>query len=102
MPRIRRIRSRIILGLFLAAAVLFGGVAAQPASASAAAHPVARPAIVGSIFGPCSSLQSGQTRWFGSNLYECIYIRGLGYYWVGIPSNFCSAPARAGRVPQHC
>ena len=78
-----RIR-RLLPVLPLAAALLAAPAAA--ASASTAAPP-ARPA---GITGPCTPLQDGQyeVRGRGRNarLYECKFIKGLGYYWVDVPA----------------
>jgi hypothetical protein len=91
------IRCRVIPGLLLAVAVLLGGTALTARAAAPAAT-----AATGSIFGPCTSLQYGDYRWFGKLLYECVHVPGLGgYYWVRVSFPGCGAtPAdRAARLP---
>ena len=87
--------TRRIAAVVLAAG-LAGGALAAPAAHAATAAP-ARTAAAGSIFGPCTSLQAWQYRWFGKLLYECVYIKGLGgWYWVRVSFPGCAAtgPAR--------
>ena len=80
----------------ITAALLLGfAVTAAPAAQAAVTTSPARPAAAG-IFAPCTALQDGQIRYFGRNRYQCVYVWGLGYYWVSAP-NTCrtgTAPAR--------
>lgn len=92
----------------LSAAILLplgSALTAGPASAAPAAH-AAVPAVAPytGIFGPCNSIEDGEVRDFGGNLYECVYVAGLGFYWVGPIDESCSgtAPARASRPAHTC
>ena len=82
--------TRRIAALALGAGLMAGGAAAPAAHAATTAP--ARTAAAGSIFGPCTSLQAWQYRWFGKLLYECVYIKGLGgWYWVRVTFPGCGA-----------
>ena len=78
------------LALVLAALLLpLSFALTAPAAHAAAAAPAApaaapRTAPSGSIFGPCNILQEGQVRNIGGNLYQCQYVRGVGYFWVSV------------------
>ena len=82
--------TRVIPALALAATALLG--AAPGASAAAAVPSMA----AGSIIAPCTPLQDGEYRYYGTTLTECKYVPGLGYYWVKI-TNSCGA-AKPGAV----
>jgi hypothetical protein len=88
------IRIRALAG----AAVLAAALLSVPAAASASPAAVARPAAA-RIFGPCTPLEDGAFLISGKNVYECKYVKGLGFYWVYYSANYhCSAPARAERL----
>lgn len=93
--------TRSILISLLTGGLLLLGLAVPAAHATTAAPRVT--AAAGSIFGPCTSLQYGDYRWFGKYLYECVHIAGLGgYYWVRVSFPGCgaaTAPARETTAP---
>jgi hypothetical protein len=88
-------RGRFIPGLLLAAALLAVPAASVPA-ASASTSTAAKPAGV-VIFAPCTAFEDGRYIVVGHNVYECIHIKGLGWYWVRWTPNSCPGAVRAAR-----
>ena len=86
------LRRRITLGLIPAAAILLAAPAAGAATA---------PAHAQVIFGPCTPLQDGQIKVIGPFLYECVFVRGLGYYWVRY-ENSCGGAAVRDTAARRC
>jgi hypothetical protein len=80
------------------AAVLAAAVLAVPAAASASPAVQARPAGI-VIFAPCTALEDGRYIVVGHEVYECVFVKGLGYYWVRyVPTSCPGVSDKAARV----
>ncbi len=97
MSHLPRRAAGVLAAVLLPLSLLAGlALTARPAAAATTPRVAA-----GSIVGACSPLQFGEYRVEGrypnSYIIECVYIPGLGYYWVRQPSACVGAASAAAR-----